>query len=143
MFDAVPIETGMVTIDAAAMAKDISTSGHVALYGIHFDTDKADLKPESQTTLQEITTLLARNPSLKLYIVAYRDLGIFYENAVNRILEDCVAACRPRRMTVTGRFASRRSISVIDSSFSWSFLSANRSSVVFAARLTRSCNDGC
>ena len=33
--------------------------------------------------------------SLKLYIVAYRNVGIFYENAVNRILEDCVAACRP------------------------------------------------
>ena len=37
--------------------------------------------------------------SLKLYIVAYRNLGIFYENAVNRILEDCVAACRPKTMT--------------------------------------------
>ena len=51
--------------------------------------------------------------SLKLYIVAYRDLGIFYENAVNRILEDCVAACRPRRMTVTGRFSSRGGISSV------------------------------
>ena len=49
--------------------------------------------------------------SLKLYIVAYRDVGIFYENAVNRILRDCVAACRPLRMTVTGRFASRGGIS--------------------------------
>ena len=51
VIDAIPIETGMVTIDAAAMAKDISTTGHVALYGIYFDTDKADLKPESQPTL--------------------------------------------------------------------------------------------
>ncbi|MEO8348596.1 MAG: preQ(1) synthase [Acidobacteriota bacterium] len=49
--------------------------------------------------------------SLKLYIVAYRDVGIFYENAVNRILRDCVAACRPVRMTVTGRFSSRGGIS--------------------------------
>jgi len=49
--------------------------------------------------------------SLKLYIVAYRDLGIFYENAVNRILEDCVAACRPKSMTVTGKFSSRGGIS--------------------------------
>jgi len=49
--------------------------------------------------------------SLKLYIVAYRDVGIFYENAVNRILRDCVAACRPLRMTVTGRFSSRGGIS--------------------------------
>ena len=49
--------------------------------------------------------------SLKLYIVAYRNVGIFYENAVNRILRDCVAACRPKTMTVTGRFSSRGGIS--------------------------------
>ena len=51
--------------------------------------------------------------SLKLYIVAYRNVGIFYENAVNRILDDCAAACRPRRMTVTGRFSSRGGISSV------------------------------
>jgi OmpA-OmpF porin, OOP family len=73
VIDAVPIETGMVTIDAAAMAKDISASGHVALYGIHFDTDKADLKPESQATLQEITKLLTQDPSLKLLVVGHTD----------------------------------------------------------------------
>ena len=49
--------------------------------------------------------------SLKLYIVAYRNLGIFYENAVNRILRDCVAACRPKRMSLTGKFSSRGGIS--------------------------------
>jgi len=43
--------------------------------------------------------------------VAYRNVGIFYENAVNRILEDCVAACRPKRMTITGTFSSRGGIS--------------------------------
>jgi 7-cyano-7-deazaguanine reductase len=57
--------------------------------------------------------------SLKLYIVAYRDVGIFYENAVNRILRDCVEACRPVRMTVTGRFSSRGGISsTVEASFS-------------------------
>jgi 7-cyano-7-deazaguanine reductase len=49
--------------------------------------------------------------SLKLYIVAYRDVGIFYENAVNRILRDCVEACRPKRMSIAGRFSSRGGIS--------------------------------
>ena len=62
VIDAVPIETGMVTVDAAAMAKDISSTGHVALYGIYFDTDKADLKPESQPTLEEIAKLLKQEP---------------------------------------------------------------------------------
>ena len=33
--------------------------------------------------------------SLKYYLLAYRNLGIFYENAVNRMLDDVVAACRP------------------------------------------------
>ncbi|HET8579931.1 MAG TPA: preQ(1) synthase [Nitrospiraceae bacterium] len=45
--------------------------------------------------------------SLKLYIYAYRNLGIFYENAVNRILQDVVTACRPVRATVTGEFTAR------------------------------------
>ena len=73
VIDAVPIETGMVTINAAAMAKDISSTGHVALYGIHFDTDKADIKPESQPTLAEVAKLLKQDPSLKLHIVGHTD----------------------------------------------------------------------
>ena len=51
--------------------------------------------------------------SLKLYLLAYRNLGIFYENAVNRILEDVVAACKPVRATVVGDFNSRGGISSI------------------------------
>ena len=49
--------------------------------------------------------------SLKMYIHAYRNLGIFYENAVNRILEDVVAACRPVRAAVTGEFTARGGLS--------------------------------
>ena len=45
--------------------------------------------------------------SLKMYFQAYRDIGIFYENAVNRILRDIVAACHPVRAKVTGEFSSR------------------------------------
>ena len=45
--------------------------------------------------------------SLKEYLLAYRNLGIFYENVVNRILEDVVKACRPHRAVVTGRFNPR------------------------------------
>ena len=48
--------------------------------------------------------------SLKLYLQGYRNRGVFYEDAVNRILDDLVAACRPRRMTVTGRFRPRGGI---------------------------------
>jgi 7-cyano-7-deazaguanine reductase len=45
--------------------------------------------------------------SLKLYLLAYRDLGIFYENAVNRMLRDIVAAARPKWCHVTGEFTPR------------------------------------
>jgi len=56
--------------------------------------------------------------SLKMYILAYRDLGIFYENAVNRILEDIVAACEPVRAVVKGEFRPRGGIkSVVESRY--------------------------
>jgi 7-cyano-7-deazaguanine reductase len=45
--------------------------------------------------------------SLKAYILAYRNLGIFYENAVNRILRDFVKACKPIKAVVTGEFNVR------------------------------------
>jgi 7-cyano-7-deazaguanine reductase len=45
--------------------------------------------------------------SLKMYFQAYRNLGIFYENAVNRILRDIVAACQPVRAKISGEFSSR------------------------------------
>ena len=38
--------------------------------------------------------------SLKYYLLSYRNVGIWYEHLVNRMLEDLVAACKPRRMTV-------------------------------------------
>jgi OOP family OmpA-OmpF porin len=68
-----PMETGMVAVDAAALASDIGSSGHVAVYGIYFDTGKADLKPESEPTLQEIAKLLKENTALKLHVVGHTD----------------------------------------------------------------------
>ncbi len=48
--------------------------------------------------------------ALKLYLVGFRNQGIFYEQATNQILDDLVAACRPRRMTVVGDFTPRGGI---------------------------------
>ncbi len=45
--------------------------------------------------------------SLKMYLLAYRDLGIFYENVVNRFLRDVVAAANPVSATVVGEFTPR------------------------------------
>ncbi len=48
--------------------------------------------------------------SLKLYLQRYRNEGIFYESVVNRLLDDFVAACRPRRCRVVGAFTPRGGI---------------------------------
>ena len=45
--------------------------------------------------------------ALKLYLLGYRNLGIFYEKAVNRMLRDVVAAVRPKRCLVRGEFTPR------------------------------------
>lgn len=45
--------------------------------------------------------------SLKFYLLSYRNLGIFYENAVNRILQDIVKACQPISCEVRGDFTPR------------------------------------
>jgi 7-cyano-7-deazaguanine reductase len=49
--------------------------------------------------------------SLKMYLLAYRDLGIFYENAVNKILQDIVAAIAPEWCIVRGDFTPRGGLS--------------------------------
>jgi 7-cyano-7-deazaguanine reductase len=49
--------------------------------------------------------------SLKLYLQDYRNRGIFYEHSINTILDDLVAACHPRKMTVVGQFTPRGGIS--------------------------------
>ena len=51
--------------------------------------------------------------SLKLYLLAYRNLGIFYEHAINKILDDIVKACQPREAKVVGMFTPRGGISSV------------------------------
>jgi 7-cyano-7-deazaguanine reductase len=49
--------------------------------------------------------------ALKYYMIEFRNRGIFYEAVTNQILDDLVAACKPKRMTVTGEFSVRGGIS--------------------------------
>lgn len=48
--------------------------------------------------------------ALKYYLLGFRDRGVFYERLTNRILDDLVAACAPRRMVVVGDFSARGGI---------------------------------
>ena len=51
--------------------------------------------------------------ALKYYMIGFRNRGIFYEAVTNQILDDLVAVCRPRRMTVVGDFSVRGGISTV------------------------------
>src|SRR5262245_16589201 len=51
--------------------------------------------------------------SLKYYIIGFRDRGIFYESVTNQILDDLVAACQPRRMTVVVESSVRGGIKTV------------------------------
>jgi OmpA-OmpF porin, OOP family len=76
-----PMQQKMVTVDATEMDKQISASGKVALYGIYFDFNKADVKPESDQALTEIGKLLQARPTLKVLVVGHTDaIGSFESN---------------------------------------------------------------
>jgi outer membrane protein OmpA-like peptidoglycan-associated protein len=62
-----------VLADASTMDKSIKESGKATLYGIYFDTGKADVKPESEAALKEIVKLLKDDANLKLYVVGHTD----------------------------------------------------------------------
>jgi OOP family OmpA-OmpF porin len=88
--DTKAMDTGMVTVDANAMRKALQESGRVALYGIYFDSGKAEVKPESQPALAEIAELLGATPSMRLLVVGHTDTdGAF---ATNRELSQKRAA---------------------------------------------------
>jgi len=66
---------------AEMMANDISATGHFAVYGIYFDTDKAEIKPESEPALAEMAKLLKSKPALNVFIVGHTDnTGTFEHN---------------------------------------------------------------
>ena len=68
-----PREQKMVLVKADDMARSIASTGRVALYGIFFDFDKAEVKAASEPTLGEIATMLKANPKLSVLIVGHTD----------------------------------------------------------------------
>ena len=51
--------------------------------------------------------------SLKLYIVKFRNMGIFHEHVTNKIMDDCKKASKPRKIEVWGRFSPRGGICTV------------------------------
>jgi len=81
-----------VVADAKFMADGISSTGHVAIYGIYFDFNKSDVKPESEPALSEIAKLLTGNPNLKVFIVGHTDNvgGVDYNMKLSQARADAV-----------------------------------------------------
>lgn len=63
-----------IVVDAAALGGDLKAAGHVAVYGIHFDTGRSEVKPDSRPALEEIAKLLKADPALKLKVVGHTDM---------------------------------------------------------------------
>ena len=55
------------------MASEINRTGRIALYGLYFDTNRTEIKPESRPTLEQIADLLKREPDLKILVVGHTD----------------------------------------------------------------------
>lgn len=62
-----------MTATAEGMAAELGRAGRVAVYGIHFDTGKATLRPDSDAVLAEIAKLMKANPSWKLGVEGHTD----------------------------------------------------------------------
>jgi OmpA-OmpF porin, OOP family len=73
MVAAKAVEIKMVEVKAADIADALATTGTVDLYGIYFDVDKSDVKPESDKTLDVVASLLKIDRSLKLEISGHTD----------------------------------------------------------------------
>lgn len=71
--EARPMATGEVTVDARAIGRGLAQDGHIALYGIHFASDSAQLEPSSDATLAQMAALLKSEPTLKAYVVGHTD----------------------------------------------------------------------
>jgi OOP family OmpA-OmpF porin len=62
-----------VEIKAPEMAKALSTTGQIDIYGIFFDTDSTELKAESRASLEEVAKLLKSDPSLRIEVAGHTD----------------------------------------------------------------------
>ena len=94
-------EQKMATVNADVMSKAISIQGRIALYGIYFDFNKSEVKPESSPTLEQISRLLKNQSALKLLVVGHTDnVGSF---SFNMDLSQRRAASVVNAMT--GRYA--------------------------------------
>ena len=96
-----------VQANAAGLSDEINKSGHVAVYGIHFDTAKATILPDSESVLGEIAKLMQTNPELKLRVEGHTDSqGV---PSANQVLSEKRAQAVVAWLTAHGVAAARLS----------------------------------
>jgi len=80
------MDTGQVALNLTALTEDLDKQGFVVLERIYCDTDKAQLKPESQPAIDEVVKLLNERPKLMLYVVGHTDMqgSLSYNDPVRR-----------------------------------------------------------
>ena len=88
----------METLSASDIGKGLDANGRVAIYGILFDTNKADIQPASKASLDQIGALLKQQTALKLHVVGHTDnVGTLPANLdLSRRRADAVAAVLAR-----------------------------------------------
>lgn len=81
-----------IIADAKSLMNAIQATGHASVYGIYFDFDKADIKPESEPAIKEIAKLLHDNKGLKIYLVGHTDNvgGLDYNMKLSKARADAV-----------------------------------------------------
>ncbi|QBB69421.1 DUF4892 domain-containing protein [Pseudolysobacter antarcticus] len=94
LIESKPMEKGLVTVAANALDQSLISSGKAVIYGITFDFDKADIKPESKPQLDQIAQLLHDHTDLKLAITGHTDNqgGADYNNKLSQRRADAIVA---------------------------------------------------
>jgi len=101
--------TGQVTVDAKAIGQGLQAEGKMALYGLFFDTGKADIKPDSNAQLDQMAAALKAQPALKVLIVGHTDnVGSIDANlALSQGRAQAVVAALTQRGIAAGRLQAR------------------------------------
>lgn len=100
VLESTAMDTGMVGVDAAAMAAGLDRDGRIELEGIFFDTGRATLTAESTPALEQVAALMRNQPALQLRVVGHTDsVGDFQDNV--KLSQDRAEAVR---LALLGRY---------------------------------------
>lgn len=107
------MDTGKVAVtNADAIGKGLAAEGKIALYGITFDTGKADIKPESKPQLDEMGKLLNANKTLRVFVVGHTDnQGTFDANlALSQKRAEAILAALVKDYKIDAKRLSARGV---------------------------------